>query len=117
MAAPDVTTMTSPRLAPVTSRYEVDSSHIQLGLPLTRANLRGAFLEHGSTHKRLDPIFNPLRGLGQLPNDPVGGHCQIKFLGRLSLFPFGNFRVQKQVLSGLDRTSKNDEASATTGKF
>ena len=45
------------------------------------------------------------------------GSVRLNLLGRLSLSPFGDFRAQKQLLSGIDRTSTGDEAGSTTGKF
>ena len=45
------------------------------------------------------------------------GIVRLNLLGRLSLSPFWDFRAQKQLLSGLDRTGKNDEAGSTTGKY
>ena len=48
---------------------------------------------------------------------PLEGSVRLTLLGRLSLSPFGDFRAQKQLLSGIDRTSTGDEAGSTTGKF
>ena len=48
---------------------------------------------------------------------PNKGIVRLNLLGRLSLSPFGDFRAQRHVLSGLDRTSTGDEAGSTTGKF
>ena len=45
------------------------------------------------------------------------GIVRLNFLGSLSLSPFGDFRAQKHVLSGLDRTSTGDEAGPTKGNF
>ncbi len=55
-----------------------------------------------------------VRGLAE--NTKKSGIVRLNLFGRLSLFPFVDFRAQKHVLSGLDQTSAGDEAGSTTGK-
>ena len=46
------------------------------------------------------------------------GRCQIKLAWSSFIYSlFGDFRVRSRVLSGLDRTRKNDETGSTTGEF
>ncbi len=58
------------------------------------------------------------KGTGFVPSGGKGkGIVRLNLLGRLSLSPFWDFRAQKPLLSGLDRTSAGDEGGSTTGKF